>query len=35
MILQTKRLQIREMTLQDADELHALFSDPIAMKHYP
>ena len=35
MILETSRLQLREMKLEDFDDLHAVFSDPIAMEHYP
>jgi RimJ/RimL family protein N-acetyltransferase len=34
-ILETGRLRLREMTLGDFDALHALFSDPVAMQHYP
>ncbi|HEY9657554.1 MAG TPA: GNAT family N-acetyltransferase, partial [Allocoleopsis sp.] len=35
MLLETKRLLLREMTLQDVDELLAVFSDPEAMQFYP
>lgn len=31
----TPRLELREMTLDDLDALHAVLSDPIAMQHYP
>ena len=31
----TPRLQLREMTLDDLNALHAVLSDPIAMQHYP
>jgi RimJ/RimL family protein N-acetyltransferase len=35
MILETERLQLREMTFDDLDDLYAILSDPIAMQHYP
>lgn len=34
-ILETPRLHLRQMTLQDHEALHRLFSDPVAMAHYP
>ena len=34
-ILETQRLYLREMTPQDSEALHRLFSDPVAMAHYP
>jgi RimJ/RimL family protein N-acetyltransferase len=34
-ILKTRRLHLREMTLDDLDDLHSIFSDPIAMRYYP
>ena len=34
-ILETERLQLREMTLNDFDDLYAILSDPVAMQHYP
>ena len=34
-ILETERLWLREMTREDGDVLHRLFSDPVAMVHYP
>jgi ribosomal-protein-alanine N-acetyltransferase len=34
-VLETQRLQLREMTLDDLDALHVLFSDPVAMQFYP
>lgn len=34
-VLETRRLRLREMTLDDLDDLHAIFSDPNAMQHYP
>lgn len=35
LILQTRRLLLREMTPDDVQALHAVLSDPIAMQHYP
>jgi len=34
-ILETPRLLLREMTLDDLDGLHAVLSDPVSMVHYP
>lgn len=34
-ILQTDRLFLRELTLEDADLLSGIFSDPETMQHYP
>lgn len=34
-VLETPRLRLREMTLNDLDDLYAIFSDPVAMQHYP
>ena len=34
-ILETKRLILREYTLEDFNELYAILSDPITMQHYP
>jgi ribosomal-protein-alanine N-acetyltransferase len=34
-VLETQRLQLREMTLADLDELHSILSDPVAMQFYP
>ncbi|MBM79811.1 MAG: hypothetical protein CMJ78_04370 [Planctomycetaceae bacterium] len=34
-VLETERLQLREMTITDLDDLHSILSDPIAMKYYP
>jgi RimJ/RimL family protein N-acetyltransferase len=34
-ILKTKRLRLRELTLDDLDDLHAVLSDPVSMAHYP
>jgi len=34
-ILETPRLYLRQMTPEDHAALHALFSDPVAMAHYP
>ena len=34
-ILETKRLVLREYTLDDFDELYEILSDPETMKHYP
>lgn len=35
MILETQRLTLREMRLDDVDDLLAVFSDPEAMRFYP
>lgn len=35
MILETQRLYLREMMPRDSEALHKLFSDPVAMRHYP
>jgi RimJ/RimL family protein N-acetyltransferase len=35
MVLETKRLILREMTLQDVDDLLEVLSDPEAMQFYP
>lgn len=34
-ILESERLYLREMTPHDSEALHRLFSDPVAMAHYP
>ena len=34
-ILETRRLLLREFTPQDADALEAILGDPVAMKYYP
>ena len=34
-ILETERLSLRPITMDDVDSLFLLFSDPIAMKYYP
>ena len=34
-IIETERLYLREMTPRDHGVLHRLFSDPVAMAHYP
>ena len=34
-ILETSRIRLREMTLDDLDDLHFILSDPIAMQYYP
>lgn len=34
-ILETTRLRLRELTLDDLEQLHPILSDPIAMQHYP
>ncbi|WP_018923127.1 GNAT family N-acetyltransferase [Salsuginibacillus kocurii] len=34
-ILETKRMQLREMTEQDVDLLMEIFSDPVTMRYYP
>jgi RimJ/RimL family protein N-acetyltransferase len=33
--LETERLVLRQMTPQDVDHLLGIFSDPVAMRHYP
>lgn len=35
MVLTTHRLNLRKMTVHDIDHLVGIFSDPIAMTHYP
>jgi len=35
MILETKRLILREYTMEDFDSLYAILSDPETMRHYP
>lgn len=34
-VLETERLRLREMTLDDLEDLHLILSDPTAMQHYP
>jgi len=34
-VLETERLLLRRLTPADADALHRVLSDPIAMQHYP
>jgi RimJ/RimL family protein N-acetyltransferase len=34
-ILETERLRLREMDLNDVDNLQGIFSDPEAMRYYP
>ena len=34
-MIETKRLLLREMTLQDFDALHRILTDPDVMQHYP
>ncbi|HOP06289.1 MAG TPA: GNAT family N-acetyltransferase [candidate division Zixibacteria bacterium] len=34
-VLKTGPLELREMTPDDFEELHVVFSDPIAMRYYP
>lgn len=34
-IIETEQLILREMTMDDFDALHAIFSDPQHMRHYP
>jgi RimJ/RimL family protein N-acetyltransferase len=34
-MLETDRLQLRQMTLHDIDSLYLIFSDPVAMQFYP
>ena len=33
-IIQTKRLLVRPLTLQDADDLAALYADPEVMRYF-
>lgn len=35
MVIETKRLILREYTLDDFDELYEILSDPVTMQHYP
>ena len=35
MLLETKRLCLRPLTMDDLDALHAVLPDPVAMAHYP
>ncbi len=35
MVVETKRLTLREMTLNDVDDLLEVLSDPEAMQFYP
>ena len=35
MVLETRRLILREMTLHDVDDLHKVLGDPEAMQFYP
>ena len=35
MIIETKRLKLREYTQQDFADLYQILSDPITMSHYP
>jgi RimJ/RimL family protein N-acetyltransferase len=34
-VFETERLRLREMTMEDANLLLQIFSDPVAMQHYP
>lgn len=34
-ILQTERLVLRPISMDDLDDLHQIFGDPVAMEHYP
>lgn len=34
-VLETARLRLRRLTLDDADALHAVLGDPVAMAHDP
>jgi [ribosomal protein S5]-alanine N-acetyltransferase len=35
LILETERLVLRELTLDDVDELHVVLGDPVSMRFYP
>ena len=35
MNIETRRLILRELSLDDLEPLHAVLSDPVAMQHYP
>ena len=35
MILETERLRLRELTLDDVEPMHAILSDPITMQFWP
>lgn len=34
-ILETSRIRLREMSLNDLEDLYLILSDPISMQHYP
>ncbi|MHC5040465.1 MAG: GNAT family N-acetyltransferase [Planctomycetota bacterium] len=34
-VIETERLRLRELTLEDLPSLHRVLSDPVAMRHYP
>jgi [ribosomal protein S5]-alanine N-acetyltransferase len=34
-VLETERMVLRRMTMSDVDDLMGIFSDPVAMRHYP
>jgi RimJ/RimL family protein N-acetyltransferase len=34
-VLQTKRMVLRRMEMDDVDDLMGIFSDPVAMRYYP
>ncbi|MBR4040507.1 MAG: GNAT family N-acetyltransferase [Clostridia bacterium] len=35
MKMETERLTLRELTMEDFDALHKILSDPLTMRHYP
>jgi RimJ/RimL family protein N-acetyltransferase len=35
LVCETERLALRRMTPRDVDQLLGIFSDPVAMRHYP
>jgi hypothetical protein len=34
-VLQTERMALRQMEMDDVDDLMGIFSDPVAMRYYP
>ena len=34
-VLETERMSLRRMEMDDLDDLMGIFSDPVAMRHYP
>ncbi len=34
-VIQTERMVLRQMEMDDVDDLMGIFSDPVAMRYYP